>query len=300
MQGTRSAHVFALVIILVALSIPAFAQDGGQVLATVNGEPITADTFQDELIMRWGDVALGALIQERAVQQAAAEAGVSVTDEEVNQRFENFQQNIDLQARGTGRSFSLWLAEKKMTQYAFRQWIRNEMLIEKMVEGDVTVTDEEVRQVWEASQEDLRQPERMRISHICVKTKEEADKIRSEILEGKPFAEAAQEYSIDPYTKDNGGEFGVISPGDNPFQQAAFELGADNEMTEPVQTEMGWHIIRRDEYMPASVPEFDEVKDDIRERIRNQKLLQAMNRKRSEIMQSAQIEHKMEPEQLVD
>ena len=124
----------------------------------------------------------------------------------------------------------------------------------------------------------------MRISHICVKTKEEAERIRAEIVAGKPFEEAAREYSIDPYTRDAGGAFGTVTRGE-PFQKAAFALKADAEMSEPVQTQMGWHIIRRDEHLPESIPGMSEVKDEIRERLEQQKLMALMSRKRAEIMQ---------------
>ncbi len=268
------------------------------VLATVNGQPIMASHLREQLIHRWGDITLGALIQELAVQQAAAEAGVTVTENEVNERAESFQRGIDLRAPATGESFSLWLARHKMTTYSFRKWMRNELLLEKMVADEAQATDEEVQQVWEASKDRLRQPERMRVSHICVKTREEAEQIRAEIVGGKAFEEAAREYSIDPYTKDDGGKFGIITRGENPFQEAAFALEADSELSQPVQTQKGWHIIRRDEYLPASTPEFEDVEDDLRQRIQQRKLMQLMEKKRSEIMQSARIEREMDPDDL--
>lgn len=283
-----------------SLSVPlAWGQDAPQVMATVNGEPIMSDRFQEELLRRWGDVALGALVSQMAIEQAAAAAGVTVTDSEIDQRVENFQRNIDLKAPMTGESFSLWLARQKMTMYAFRQWMRTELLVEKMVAAEATVSEEDVRAVYDAARERLRRPEQMRISHICVKTKEEAERIRAEIVAGKPFEEVAREYSIDPYTRDAGGAFGTVTRGENPFQKAAFALKADAEMSEPVQTQMGWHIIRRDEYLPESIPEYDEVKDEIRERLEQQKLMALMSRKRAEIMQNARIEYEINPTDLI-
>lgn len=298
MQLRRSLII--AIIVGTALSGPlAWGQGAPRVMATVNGQPIMSDRFQEELLRRWGDVGLGALVSQMAIEQAAAEAGVTAEESEVDQRVDNFQRNVDLKAPMTGEPFSLWLARQKMTMYAFRQWIRTELLVEKMVAGEATVTDADVRAVYDASQERLRQPERMRISHICVKTKEEADRVRAEIVGGKPFEDAAREYSIDPYTRDQGGAFGTVTRGENPFQQAAFALKADAEMSEPVPTQMGWHIIRRDEHLPESTPEYDEVKDQIRERMEQQKLMALMNRKRAEIMQNAQIEYETNPTDLI-
>lgn len=293
------ARIIVIMLVVVIVAPLAMAQDDNNpVLATVNGQPIMADEFRKELLHRWGEIALATIIQQLAIEQAAAEAGVTVTDQEVDQRLESFQRNVDARAPLTGESFSLWLARQKMTLYGFRQWLRGELLLEKMVADQVVVTDDEVRQFYEASRNRLHQPERMRVSHICVTTQEEAARIRAEIIDGKPFEEAAREYSIDPYTKDQGGAFGLLTPGDNPFQKAAFALQSDGELSEPVQTQMGWHIIRRDEYLPESTPEFDEVKDQLREQLQRQKLLTLMNRKRNEIMQNARVTREMDPDDL--
>jgi len=131
-----------------------------------------------------------------------------------------------------------------------------------------------------------------------VTEKAEAERIRKEILDGKSFEEAAGEYSIDPYTRDEGGAFGVITPGDSSFQNAAFALQNDNAMTEPVKTQKGWHIIRRDEYMPAGVPEFDDLADEIKEQLERQKLMVLMNNRRAEIMQNARVEQEIDPDDL--
>lgn len=85
--------------------------------------------------------------------------------------------------------------------------------------------------------------EEIRASHILVETKEEADKIREEIIAGKPFEEAAEEYSFCP-SGTNGGDLGFF--GHNvmvaEFDKAAFELNV-GELSNPIQTNFGWHLI---------------------------------------------------------
>jgi parvulin-like peptidyl-prolyl isomerase len=145
----------------------------------------------------------------------------------------------------------------------------------------------------------MRRPEKMHVSHICVTTEEEAKQVRAEILAGKDFAEVARQHSIDPWTKDRGGDYGWIGRGDDPFQKAAFELSQDGELSPPVETKMGWHIIRREEHRPASTPNFEEIRDELRERMLSQRRLQMMNQKRGEILQAAKIERNLEPADLV-
>lgn len=281
-------------ILAAMMIVPACAQGGEEVVATVNGQPISAQLLTDELLQRWGELTLESLIQEMVIEQAAAKAGIEVSDKEVTKRAEDFQRAIDLRAPVTGQSFTLWLVEQKLTLYGFRKRLRGQTLLEKMVEDQVAVTDQQVAEAWERNKGKLRRPEKMHVSHICVKTEEEAAKIRAEILGGKDFVEAAAQYSIDPWTKDKGGDFGWIHKGNDPFQRAAFKLTQDGELSPPTHTRMGWHLIRRDEHKAASEPAFEDVQDELREGMLRQRRLQKMNEKRAEILAAAKIERKLD------
>ncbi len=85
----------------------------------------------------------------------------------------------------------------------------------------------------------------VRASHILVKTKEEADKLRDEIVNGKDFAKAAAEVSLCPSGHD-GGDLGFFKRGVmvKPFEDAAFELKEIGDVSEPVETQFGWHLIK--------------------------------------------------------
>ena len=86
--------------------------------------------------------------------------------------------------------------------------------------------------------------ERVRASHILVSTKEEADKIFSELKSGKDFAELAKKYSKCPSSK-NGGDLGFFGKGQmvKEFEDAAFSLKIE-EVSNPVKTQFGYHIIK--------------------------------------------------------
>ncbi len=297
--GTRR-FIPAVCLALVGLPVlSASAEEEPKVVATVNGQPIFSQQLTDELLLRWGEMGLESFIQEIAIEQAAAEAGIEVSDKELEKHALEVQRSIDMRAPETGQSFTLWLAKQKISLYAFRKRLRIQMLLEEMVKDQVAVTDEEVKDLWERTKDRMRRPEKMHVSHICVTTEEEAKQVRAEILAGKDFAEVARQHSIDPWTKDRGGDYGWIGRGDDPFQKAAFELSQDGELSPPVETKMGWHIIRREEHRPASTPNFEEIGDELRERMLSQRRLQMMNQKRGEILQAAKIERNLEPADLV-
>lgn len=85
--------------------------------------------------------------------------------------------------------------------------------------------------------------EKVKASHLLVETKEEAEKLREEILAGKEFAEVAKEVSKCPSGR-MGGDLGYFGRGQMvpEFDSAAFTLPV-GEVSEPVQTQFGWHLL---------------------------------------------------------
>lgn len=85
----------------------------------------------------------------------------------------------------------------------------------------------------------------IRASHILVKTEKEAQDIYNEIKNGKDFAQAAQENSLCP-SGQNGGDLGFFGKGMmvRPFEDAAFALDEIGEISQPVETQFGWHLIQ--------------------------------------------------------
>ena len=85
----------------------------------------------------------------------------------------------------------------------------------------------------------------IRASHILVETEEKAKKLLEEIKSGKDFADIAKEVSLCPSGRD-GGDLGFFKKGVmvKPFEDAAFALKEIGDISEPVQTQFGWHIIQ--------------------------------------------------------
>lgn len=128
------------------------------------------------------------------------------------------------------------------------------------------------RERYQANQEKYQLPERVKISHILVKTKERskeearklAEKARELALGGnKSFAELVLQYSEDPTAKKNKGNLGFISRGMTvkPFEEAAFALKQPGDLSSVVKSRFGFHIIRLEERQPARVQPFEQVKD---------------------------------------
>jgi len=293
-QSRLGAAVLALLMAGLVWSAPQ-ALKPEDPAARVNGKVITAGELQAECTARFGAETLGQMIQYRVVSEAAAKQKIEVTDQEIMKRIKGLQVNMDLQKPRTGMGFREWMQSRRMSLRELASQARMELQLEKMVAPKVTVDNEELSRYYQTNREKFRQPERMMVSHIAVETKEEAERVRQEIVTGKvTFADAARKYSVDPYGRENGGLFGWIARGEDPIQQAAYELKKDGDLSPPVQGKKGWEIIRRDAYQSENIPTFEQVEETIRELLTAEKTQRLAQQMMTELTRAANVE------QLVD
>jgi len=143
----------------------------------------------------------------------------------------------------------------------------------------VELSDEEVREYYDENLEAFKIPKTVEARHILLKVNRDADpetvkKTKDRALhilklakEGKDFAELAKQYSEGP-TRDKGGYLGKFKKEAmvKPFADVAFSLKA-GEISEPVRTQFGWHLIKVEKVNEASVTSFDDAKKDIQKKL---------------------------------
>jgi len=141
--------------------------------------------------------------------------------------------------------------------------MKKDLLIQagvKKILDTVTVSDDDVKNFYDNNKEMFNSEETVSAKHILVDSKDKADDIMNKINSGMNFEEAAQQFSSCPSAAHGGnlGEFGRgrMVP---EFEQAAFQL-AVGEVSEPVQTQFGYHIIKVESKSEPSVKPYDEVK----------------------------------------
>lgn len=157
---------------------------------------------------------------------------------------------------------------------------------------NVEVTEEEVKEYYEKNKATFVTGEKVKASHILVKTEEEANKILEEINGGLSFADAAQKYSSCP-SKQAGGSLGEFGKGQMvpEFEKAVFamELG---EVSKPVKTQFGFHLIRLDAKQDNKELSFDEVKAEITNRVKYEKQNKAYTEKQNALRDKYKVEYK--------
>jgi len=136
------------------------------------------------------------------------------------------------------------------------------LLLQKEIETKVRVSDQEVKDYYEKNKEKFAPVGQIKASHILVKTEEEAKKIIERLKKGEDFAQLAKKYSIDTASAKNGGDLGYFSRGQMvpEFEAAASRL-KPGEISEPVKTKFGYHIIKVTDKKVGQVVDFEKVKN---------------------------------------
>lgn len=124
------------------------------------------------------------------------------------------------------------------------------------------VPDEEAKKIYDQKVAGMKPEEEIHARHILVATEAEAKEVKERLQKGEDFATVAKEKSKDPSAE--GGDLGFFSRGQmlKPFEDAAFAL-KEGEISDPVQTQFGWHIIKVEDKRTKPTPTFDQVKTQI-------------------------------------
>lgn len=118
-----------------------------------------------------------------------------------------------------------------------------------------------------------------KVRHILVKDPQQAQDIIKQLNNGGNFAALAKKYSIDPGSKDNGGDLDWITPNSvvKPFADAMVKLKKGEHSQQPVKTEYGYHVIELDDTRDVKAPPFDQVKPQLMQRMQQEKVVKALD-----------------------
>ena len=222
--------------------------------------------------------AVAYLVQRQEYASEAEKLGIQVKDTQIAKKVDQVRKQYfsDNQAK-----FVQGLKAQGYTEATLREELRSQLLTEGIydkVTAAAKVTDADVKSYYAKNKANYSVPESRAVRHILVKTKAEADRIRAELVSGGDFAALAKANSLDPGSKDQGGKL-TVSKGQTvaPFDKAAFSLDT-NEVSEPVKTQFGYHIIQPLAAVKAgSVTPLSQVQDQIRTQLVSQKKNDAVN-----------------------
>ncbi len=237
-------------------------------LAAQQGAPLDEATLAQFASLRPNF--LDQFATQEVLLQQAQERGVEVSKADVDAELEaarasaggNFQQALTVAGY--------------QNEAELRSYIRESLTLQRVVEqirSNITVDDNAVRTFYDNNKDQFGQSEQVCAQHILVADKAKADELYQQLQNGGDFAELAAANSIDPGSKDSGGDLGCLSRGQTvpEFEAAAFgaEVGT---ITEPVQSQFGYHIIKVNEKNPATTTPFAQVRDQVRQQLVSERL----------------------------
>ena len=274
---------------LIALAVlPAdAAEETDSVVAVVNADPITRKTLAEETLRRYGADVLDNMINRHLILQACKSAGIEVTSAEVRGEINRLAAKFGLSME----SYLQLLREERQIapdQYS-REIIWPMLALRKLVADKVEVTEEEFNRAYMA-----QYGEALKCRMIMVASRATADSLRQQAI-AKPdsFEQLAKKYSEDESSASVGG---LIPPirrftGDAELEKAAFAL-ADNEISAVLPLGDQWIIlqaVRRIEAATPSPQAMPVIREQISDRIRDQKMRGAATQLFARLQQDANV-----------
>ncbi|BCB96008.1 peptidylprolyl isomerase [Dissulfurispira thermophila] len=278
-----------LLILNFAISFAANDLKESKVVAIVNGAAITrADLDMEinrllpqELYHRSVTPEKQAEIEKKAIENLinaelffmeAKRQGFKIDNAEVKKRLDAVKASYQ-----NKKAFEDALKRIGMTFAVFEEKVRQGMMVEKLIEKEVklSLTDKDLEEYYKKNPEKFKEPEAVRLRYVYIKinpsepdgkkkAKERAKEAYSKIKSGTDFAQIAQTYSND-MSRIKGGDVGFVHRGTIPqdIEKVAFALKA-GQVSEILETDTGYHIIKVEEKRASRHVSFKEIKDKLK------------------------------------
>jgi len=295
------AIIVALSLSIAALTVQAEKNEPSiDKVAIVNGSVITSEEFNRELnpikqrISQQGqkispvqlegirNKILDNLINIELLFQESRNNGIKVEKEAIDSQIKSLKQNLS-----NDTEFKNFLSELNLSERAFKLKIKKGIAIQKLIETQIAdkikISDEESKAFYDTNPDLFKQPEQIKASHILIKVepgvdeikkseaKEKIKNIQQKLNKGEDFATLAKEFSEGP-SKNKGGDLGYFQRGQmvKPFEDAAFALKTE-EVSDIVETQFGYHIIKVVDKKPEKTIAYENVKKDLTQHLKQEK-----------------------------
>lgn len=234
-------------------------------VATVGDKKITRDHWISSLIDTYGKEYLRNLINKEVVFQMANEHDLEVNDKILEKELAYMEIAAGVMTEDE--------REKRR-----EEWIENikyDIYLDELLTKDIIVSDSDIQHYYNENREDFTFPTSYQISQIMVEDESNVNIILEELEKGTSFAQLANEYSIDPYTKGAGGYLGYFNEESTYLQDVYFQQLRDMEAgsySEPFETSEGTIILYLHHVLPEIEMEYGDVQNHIRRVLAKQQL----------------------------
>ncbi len=216
-------------------------------------------------------------VNEVILADEAGKRGIKVTDQEAAAQVQQFN-TVMANIYGGAEKLTQLKTAKNVTDADIQKALAASVMIDRLGEqlgSAIKVTDAEIQSYYtkNLATEFTVSEDQVRASHILVADEAKAKEIHSRIKNGEDFAKLAQEFSTDGSAA-RGGDLGYFGKGAmvKPFEDASFALKQVNDVSEPVQSQFGWHIIKLTGRRASGSIPLAEVKSSIEAQLKSEKI----------------------------
>ncbi|AWM16332.1 peptidylprolyl isomerase [Bacillus inaquosorum] len=217
----------------------------------------------------------GASVLTQLVQEKVLDKKYKVTDKEIDNKLKEYKSQL-------GDQYTA-LEEQYGKDY-LKEQVKYELLTQKAAKDNIKVTDADIKEYWEGLKGKIR------ASHILVADKKTAEEVEKKLKKGEKFEDLAKEYSTDS-SASKGGDLGWFAKDGMvaEFSKAAFKLKT-GEVSDPVKSQYGYHIIKKTEERGK----YEDMKKELKSEVLEQKLndSNAVQEAVQKVMKKADIEVK--------
>jgi foldase protein PrsA len=266
--SSKKTVVILASLVVVAIAVCIFLTTRSEAVAKIGSEKITKDDLYTFFVDQSGAAAVDTLITKNIIDQEVKKEKVSVKQEEIDEELQKL-----IESYGGQEAFDQQLASSGLTQELLEEDIKTNVQIEKLLESEIKITDEEMKTSFDENKDTFAQEEQVQASHILVEDEAKAKEVKSKLDAGEDFAELAKEYSTDTGSAESGGDLGLFGKGAMvaEFEDKAFSMKVD-EISDPVKSEFGYHIIKVTDKKEAKEANFEDSKDEIKDLLFDEKV----------------------------
>lgn len=273
MEIRKKSFVWILIVILLAAIGFGVVNFKSKVIAQINGESITEKELTDYMIQQGGQQALDSLITEKIIELESKKQNIQVSEDDIEKVLAKTKESF-----GSEEEFLQALETNSLTLDTLKKNITMNLKVKGLMEAQNPITEDQITQYFEKNKESFATKEQVKASHILVGTEELAKEVKAKLVAGENFSDLATQYSTDEGSKTQGGELGFFGRGvmAKEFEDVAFSLGV-GQVSDPVKTEFGYHIIKVEEKKEAKEANLEESKDQIKDSLLDEKVSTEFN-----------------------
>lgn len=307
MQKIRTTIITGLIIMITGICYATEVID--RIVAVVNDDLITLSDLNRYIssippgtaeIDR--DRVLNDLVEQMILEQEAAKLGITVSDPEIDMSIEN----IRTKAGMSHEQMEEMLKKENLTKEQFRkQWrlqIISGKLVNSIVKGRVAVTDDEIENLYKEYYGNIENSDEVQIAHILISVNEQqpeqalekASRIAELAKSGNDFSKLVAEYSDDTFSKEKEGVLGYFKKGELVSElEAVVAITEVGEVSGPVQTASGFHIIKVLNRNTLDSNSVDTYREQLRQEIYKKKVAEELQKYIATMRENAYIEIKL-------